>query len=82
VRHEPLSALFELLARDLADVVPGREHPVRAGDHHAARAGRSPARELGERPGDRVENRVIQRVALGRVGDGQPDDPICRLVDQ
>jgi len=50
---------------------------VLAGEDQAARAV-----ELGDPRGDRVEDRVVERVALGRVGDGEPDDALGRLVDE
>ena len=70
VRDQSLGALHELLCRDLADVVTGREHPVGSGDDHAARAPlvrRRRLRQLLERGRDRVEDGVVERVALGRV---------------
>ena len=98
VRDEPLRALLEFLVGDLPDVVAGREHPVGAGDDHAARgrlllgsararlrAGRGPqpaGREPGQRGGDRVEDAVVERVALFGVGDRQAHDPLGRLVEK
>jgi hypothetical protein len=29
-----------------------------------------------------VEDRVVERVALGRIGDREPDDALARLVDE
>jgi hypothetical protein len=51
---------------------------VRAGEEHAARTGV----QLGERRGDAVEDRVVERVALGRVGDRQAQDPDARPVGE
>ena len=81
MRHEPLGALLELLVGDLADVVAGREHPVRARHEHAARL-RGGVGQLGERRGDRVEDRVVERVALGRVGDRQAHHARGGLIEE
>jgi hypothetical protein len=35
-----------------------------------------------QRRGDRVEDRLVERVALRRVGDRQPEDAVARLVDE
>jgi hypothetical protein len=51
---------------------------VRAGEEHAADAV-VPA-ERGERRRDPVEDRVVERVALGRVGDRQAQDAVGRPV--
>jgi hypothetical protein len=51
---------------------------VRAGEQHAARG----LVEVAQRPGDRVEDRVIERVALGRVGDRQAQDAVGRPVGE
>jgi hypothetical protein len=51
---------------------------VGAGEEHAAR----PTVELGERRGDRVEDRVVERVSLGRVGDRQAQDAVARPVGE
>jgi hypothetical protein len=54
---------------------------VRAGEEHAAHAvgiGLGAA----ERCRDPVEDRVVERVALGRVGDRQAQDAVGRPVDE
>jgi hypothetical protein len=51
---------------------------VGAGEEHAARAGV----QVGERRGDPVEDRVIERVALGRVGDREAQDALARPVGE
>jgi hypothetical protein len=81
MRDELLRALFELLGGDLPDVVAGGEHPVRSRDEDAARPRLGPA-QLGERLADRVEDRMVERIALGRVRDRQPHHIRGRLVDQ
>jgi hypothetical protein len=53
---------------------------VRAGEEHAADAV-VPA-ERGERRRDPVEDRVVERVALGRVGDRQAQDAVGRPVGE
>ena len=79
VRHELLGIVGEgrlgpPAAR--ADVVAGRERRLLAGDHHAACIERAhQAREA-------VEDPVIERASLCRVGDRQPYDPGRGLVDQ
>jgi hypothetical protein len=51
---------------------------VRASDEHAAGlVGRGV-----ERRGDPVEDRVVERVALGRVGDRQAQDAVGRPVGE
>ena len=81
VRDELLRALFELLVGNLADVIAGREHAVRAGEHQAA-CRRCRRAQLAQRRGDRVEDRMVERVALRRVGDREASDILGRLVDQ
>jgi hypothetical protein len=49
---------------------------VLAGEHVAARV-----LALGDGDGDPVEDRVVECVALGGVGDREPDDAVARLVD-
>jgi hypothetical protein len=51
---------------------------VRAGEQHAARV----VLEVADGRGDRVEDRVVERVALGRVGDRQAQDAVRRPVDE
>ena len=81
VRDELLRTLFELLVGDLADVIARGEHPVRARQQHAARL-RVERGEFGQRGADGVEDGVVERVALGGVGDRQAHHPLRRLVDQ
>ncbi len=83
MRHEALGLFLEAPVGDLPDLVPGGEHPVCAGHDHAARLGaRGRGGELGERRDDRVEDGMVERVALGGVGDRQAGDVLCRPVDQ
>jgi hypothetical protein len=49
---------------------------VLAGEHVAARV-----LVLGDGDGDGVEDRVVEGVALGGVGDREPDDALARLID-
>jgi len=51
---------------------------VRAGDEHAAGV----VGAVVEGRGDPVEDRVVERVALGRVGDRQAQDAVGRPVDE
>jgi len=51
---------------------------VRAGDQHAAGVVGAAV----ERRGDPVEDRVVERVALGRVGDRQAQDAVGRPVGE
>jgi len=51
---------------------------VRAGDQHAAGV----VGAVVEGRGDPVEDRVVERVALGRVGDRQAQDAVGRPVDE
>jgi hypothetical protein len=51
---------------------------VRAGQQHAADAVVAVERDDGRR--DPVEDRVVERVALGRVGDRQAQDAVGRPV--
>jgi hypothetical protein len=52
---------------------------VGAGDQDAARV---LGVEAGERGRDAVEDRVVERVALGRVGDRQAKDAVRRPVGE
>jgi hypothetical protein len=61
-------------AREVADVVARREHRPLRRDQQAARV------ELRQRGGERVEDLVVERVALGRIGDRQPGDVVRREV--
>jgi len=74
VRHELLGVLLELAPLEVAEVVAGGEHGPGAGEHEAARV------QVGDRLGERVEDLVIERPALGRVRDRQPDDVLGRFV--
>ena len=56
--------------------------PVTTTQRNGIEAPRPTSGELAERRGDRVEDRVVERVALLRVGDRQPQDSRRRLVDQ
>src|SRR5205085_8288456 len=76
VRYEPLGAQLEFIVGDLSDVVSRREHPVRAGDDYAPRP-----LELAEGLRDRVENRMVEGVALGWVRDRQPRDALRGFLD-
>jgi hypothetical protein len=53
---------------------------VRASEEHAANA--VVPVERGERRRDRVEDRVVERVALGRVGDRQAQDAVGRPIGE
>jgi hypothetical protein len=77
VRHEPLGLFGEDVVGDLADVVARREHPLRAGEQHRARVA-----DVVQDGGDRVEDRVVERVALGRIGDREPEDAVRRPVEE
>jgi hypothetical protein len=76
VRDELLGLRGEVRHVDLRDVIARGEHPVGAGEDHAANALRR-----GEHVGDRTEDRVVQRVALRRVGNRQPQDSLCGSID-
>src|SRR5690242_1086323 len=73
---ELLRLVREYRLRQVPDVVAGREDAALAGDDHAA--GVQPR----QRGGEAVEDRVIERAALARIGDGQPRYPGKGLVDQ
>jgi hypothetical protein len=51
---------------------------VSAGEQHAPGA----LVQVRERRGDPVEDRVVERVALGRVGDRQAQDAVGRPVGE
>jgi hypothetical protein len=55
---------------------------VRAGEEHAAHAVGVGLGAADERRRDPVEDRVVERVALGRVGDRQAQDAVGRPVDE
>jgi hypothetical protein len=57
---------------------------VRAGEQHAANAVAVAVAvgEAAERRRDPVEDRVVERVALGRVGDRQAQDAVGRPVGE
>jgi hypothetical protein len=80
MRDERLRLLREDLARQVAEVVARREHPVRAGEQDAAR--RVVVARAVERRRDAVEDRVVERVALGRVGDREAQDAVARPVGE
>src|SRR5215211_3198282 len=71
-----LGPLGELLRRYVADVVPRREDCLRARDYHAVRG------EPRDRLGDRVEDLLVERVALGGIADREPGNAIGRLIQQ
>src|SRR4051794_19387237 len=75
---EPLGLLGEDRSGEVAEVVARGEHPVRAGEKDAAHAVVEPVK----RRRDRVEYRVVERIALGRVGDRQAQDAVRRPVDE
>ena len=85
VRHEALRLLREDVVVEVADVVARGEHPLRAGEDERADlapgAGGLPVRVADGR-GDAVEDRVVERVALARVGDRQPQDAVQRPVEE
>ncbi len=76
LRDEPLGLLGEDVVGDVADVVARGEHPAAAREDHAARV--LQRRQLA---GDRVEDLVVQRVALRGVGDRKPEDAIGGSID-
>jgi hypothetical protein len=78
VGDEALGLLGEDLALEVAEVVARGEHAVRAGEQHAPGV----VLEVRERRGDPVEDRVVERVALGRVGDRQAQDAVGRPVGE
>src|SRR3712207_3528510 len=75
VRDELLGALGELLAREVADVVAGREQAALPGQDEAAGV------ERRDDLGDAVQDRVVERVALALVGDRQARDVRRREVE-
>ena len=77
VRDEALGLLREDVVGDVADVVARGEHPVGAGEQDHARVA-----DVVEHGRDRVEDRVVERVALGRVGDREPEDAVRRPVEE
>jgi hypothetical protein len=79
VGDELLGLGGEDVGRDVADVIAGGEHPAGAGEDQRADA---VAIRCPHGLGDPVEDRVVQRVALRRIGDGHPPDPVQRRVDQ
>jgi hypothetical protein len=80
VGDEPLRLLGEHLAGEVAEVVARREHAVRAGEqdapHPVVRADAVEGRR------DPVEDRVVERVALRRVGDREAEDAVARPVGE
>jgi hypothetical protein len=74
VRDQRLRAVGELVARQVADVVAGRERRPGRRDEQAACV------EVGQRRRERVEDLVVERVALAGVVDRQPRDVIRRVV--
>jgi hypothetical protein len=78
VGDELLGLVGEGLVGEVAEVVARGEHPARAGDEDAAGV----VVEGVERPGDAVEDRVVERVALGRVRDRQAQDAVGRPVGE
>src|SRR5690606_23425699 len=68
-------AVVVALAHQRGDVVAGAERAPLAAQHDAARV------ERGEGGGQRVEQRAVERAALGGVGDRQPRDARRRLGD-
>ena len=79
VRDEALRLLGKDLIGNVADVVAGREHSLGAGDDHAARL--DAVVELLHRGRDRVEDVVVERVALAGVADLEPRDSLRGPVE-
>jgi hypothetical protein len=77
VRDQTLGLLGEDVVGDLADVVARGEHPPGAGQQHHARVA-----DVVQHGRDRVEDRVVERVALRRVGDREPKDAVRRPVEE
>lgn len=79
MRDQCLGIPFETLGRDAADVIARREDRVLAGDDQAANL--DPGVQPGDRRGDRVEDLVIKRVPLRRVGNREAGDRLGRKVE-
>jgi hypothetical protein len=73
-----LRVLFEARVVDAADVVAGGERPTGAGDHDAA--GLDAVCQRRQRLGDRIEDLVVQWIALFRIVQREPRDSFARLI--
>ena len=83
VGHEALGLLGEDVVAEVADVVARENIPSAPVSTSARTSPRSrlPVRAAHGR-GDPVEDRVVERVALARVGDRQPQDAVQRPVEE